>query len=454
MVGRASGGARTGVGVALGRVAVGSMVANICSYLIHLTASRWWLDTADYGELAVGLSALLVLGVAALAVQAVVARAVVQHADRGAIGRVTWQTTAVVAVLAVLIAPGLAVATSIGVGTALAAFAAAPLLVIVGAGQGVLQGRGAFRLLAWVLAGVGVLRTVPVMVALALGAGPTGALVAGAAGTGCAAILTTVAVRSSGSSRPPVQSSAHPAEPTLLDVAHACGVQLVLIVAASIDLLLSRTVLTADAAGIYALGAIATKVAFWLPQAVGVVVYPRLADPATSRRALTRAIGVVAAIGVTLTILAGIAGPLVPIVVRPDYRPLVGVLWIFAYTGGALAVLQVALLSAIARRDTRIAWLTWIVVGAEVLVILTLAHSVVTLALTAAAAATVAAAATAGWVLWRDRWVRRSAPGSSQAGHPAPRPPIRIDEAESRDHRREAGDGSQRRDDDAPHGDG
>ncbi|MFW0783101.1 polysaccharide biosynthesis protein [Gordonia sp. CPCC 206044] len=375
---------------ALGWVAAGSMVANVCAYLIHLTASRWWLSTAEYGELAVGLSAMLVLGVAALALQAVIARAVVQRTGTGRIRTVTIQTVAVVAVLVVVGTPIMAWATSTGPDTAGAALLTAPLLTLVGAGQGVLQGRGQFRLLAWVLAVVGVLRTAPVMVALAMGAGPAGALLAGVLGTGVAALVVGWAVRATRVDDPRPQESAL----DLGDVVRASGVQLVLVVAASIDLLLSRSVLSPDDAGIYALGAIATKVAFWLPQAVGVVFYPRLADPATSGRSLRHAVGVVAAIGVVLTIGAGVAGPLVPIVVRPDYEPLVPLLWLFAYTGATLAVLQVALLSAIARRATAVSSVTWAVVVVEAVVIVTVVQSIVALAVTAAVSATVAAAVT------------------------------------------------------------
>ncbi|MGC4962797.1 polysaccharide biosynthesis protein [Gordonia sp. DT101] len=390
MVERTDRGALAG---ALGWVAAGSMVANVCAYLIHLTASRWWLSTAEYGEFAVGLSAMLVLGVAALALQAVVARAVVQHADPARIRRVSLLTVGVVIVLVGAAAPLMAWFASMGVDAALAALSAAPMLAVIGAGQGVLQGRGQFRLLAWVLAAVGVLRTVPVIAVLAVGAGPTGALAAGALGAAVGAVLVTWVVRSTGRARPTV-GSAVPDGLDLLDVVRASGVQLVLIVAASADLLLSRTVLSADDAGIYALGAIATKVAFWLPQAVGVVFYPRLADPAISRRSLGHAVMVVAAIGVVLTAGAAAAGPLVPIVVRPEYQPLVGVLWLFAYTGSVLAVLQVALLSAIARQATAISLVTWVSVGAEVVVILTVVHGIVALAVTAAVTATVAAVTT------------------------------------------------------------
>ncbi|MXP21934.1 polysaccharide biosynthesis protein [Gordonia sp. HNM0687] len=377
------------------------MVANVCAYLIHLTASRWWLDTAEYGELAVGLTAMLVLTVAALALQAVVARAVVHRADPHRIRRVTTQTTIGVCVLVVVAIVPTAWVTSMNIDTTAAALVAAPLLTIIGAGQGVLQGHKQFRLLGWVLAAVGVLRTVPLIAALAVGAGPAGALAASAAGIAVAAVVVRYANRVAATGPPtPARNSGGI---DLLDVVQASGVQLVLVVAASIDLLLSRTVLSPDDAGIYALGAIATKVAFWLPQAVGVVFYPRLADPATSRRSLMHAVGVVAGIGVILTVGAGLAGPLVPVLVRPDYAPLVPILWLFAYTGAMLAVLQVALLSAIARSATAVSAVTWMVLAVEVAVIVGVVDTIVALAATAATAATIAAVTTTVWGLRAQR---------------------------------------------------
>lgn len=394
----ASGSQRGSTVNAVGAVAIGSMVANVCMYLVHLLAGGRFLTTDEYGEFAVLLSAMLVLGVPALALQAVIAREVVLGRSERRLRTVTVQTTALVVVLAAVAVPVVAALARASVATTAAALSAAPLLALIAAGQGMVQGRRAFRALAWLLGVVGILRALPVIGVLALGAGPAGALLAGTIGAGASVAVVWLGVWMTRVDR------LHPrSEPTTsLDarsVLRASQVQLVLIVASSIDLLLSRTALGADDAGVYALGAIATKVAFWLPQAIGVVFYPRLADPAQSGDSLRQAVTVVAGIGVVLTVAAGLAGPLVPLVVGDDYRALVPILWLFAYTGAVLSVLQVTLLSAIARDHTLVALLTWAVVAAEVVVIVTVVGSIVTLAATAAIAGTVAATATAVYVL-------------------------------------------------------
>ncbi|WLP88932.1 polysaccharide biosynthesis protein [Gordonia sp. NB41Y] len=395
-----------GVIGALGWVAVGSMVANIAAYLVYVGAGRWLLP-GDYGQFARLLSAMLILGVPALALQAVIAREVVRG-RAGNLRRVSITTTLGVLVTAAIAVPIVAAVADTGIPATVAALAAAPLLVIIAAGQGVLQGRQEFRALAWVLAVVGALRSVPMLVAFAVGAGPAGGLAAGTLGAVVAAGIVGVAVRATGT------GPLHPGRVgrdgdadgdgardrvSALSVLRASQVQLVLIVAVSIDLLLSRTALDEVDAGIYGLGAVATKAAFWLPQAIGVVLYPRLADPARSRTSLRQAVAVVAGIGVLVTVGAGVAAPLVPIVIGEEYRPLVGILWLFAYTGAAMAVLQVVLLAAIAADRTRVAVGTWVAVVIEAVVTVTVVHSIVTLALTAAITVTVAAVGTGVYCL-------------------------------------------------------
>lgn len=388
---------RTGTVGAVGSVAVGSMVANVCMYVVHLTASAHFLDVSEYGEFAVLLSAMLVLGVPAMALQNVIAREVVLGGDEGRLRRLGLVTTFWVVVLTAVATPLVALLLRTDVATTAAALASAPLLALIAAGQGILQGRGEFQVLSWVLAVVGIARSVPIIGAFAAGAGPAGGLLAGTLGAAASAVVVWLVVWSVATVGRPAGAPSGAAG--VLSVVRASQVQLVLIVASSIDLLLSPRVLDAEAVGVYALGAIATKVAFWLPQAIGVVFYPRLADPARSAASLRQAVAVVAGIGVVLTVLAGAAGPIVPFVFGDGYDALVPILWLFAYIGAALAVLQVVLLSAIARDRTRVALGTWVVVAAEVLVIVTVTGSVIGVAGTAAGAVTIAALGT--WAVAR-----------------------------------------------------
>ena len=74
----------------------------------------------------------------------------------------------------------------------------------------------------------------------------------------------------------------------------AAGALLGFVVLLNLDLLLARHYLPGRVAGEYAVATLFAKIAFWLPQGVGVVLLPRLADPAERRRALPSALAVVA----------------------------------------------------------------------------------------------------------------------------------------------------------------
>lgn len=360
-------------------VTAGSMTANLAAYVMQLVASRW-LGLAGYSEFASLLAAQLVLAVPALALQTVVAREVVHGVAPAALRKLGLRCAALVAVAALLLVPVLAVVQDVGVGSAAAALLVAPVLVVLAAEQGLLQGEGRFRELAIVLGGAGMARVVPAIVALAFGAGPAAALAASAFGTAAVTVLARAAA--------PNDSGAL-ATIGVGTVLLASQVQLVLIALSSTDLVLARVVLNDDDASRYALGAIATKIAFWLPQAVGVVLYPRMARPDQSVRAVRSALGLLVALGALAVAGAAVAAPLAPILAGDDYAPITGLLWAFAASGACVAVLQGALLSSIAGRRTRLAAIAWGGLAIEIPLILVFGHSIGALVAIAAGSAAV-----------------------------------------------------------------
>jgi O-antigen/teichoic acid export membrane protein len=174
-------------------------------------------------------------------------------------------------------------------------------------------------------------------------------------------------------------------------VLRASQVQLALIAMTSLDLLLARMVLDADAAGLYALGAVATKIAFWLPQAVGVVLYPQMANPARSGAAVRSAFTVLVGLGAVLVAGAALCAPIVPLLVGDAYAPVQSLLWVFALQGACLAVLQGGLLSAIASERTALAGVAWVGLVVEAVLMTTVASTVQQFVVVAAAVAAVTA---------------------------------------------------------------
>lgn len=350
-----------------GAVTLGSLLANIAAYLLHLPASRW-LGPEGYGAFAALLSAQLLVAVPSLALQAVVAR---EHV-RGVPDPVLRSLGARVALLVAVVAALAVVPVSLLLDTPLLATAAAlapgPVLCLLATEQGLLQGAERFRALGVVLALAGAGKVVPAVAVLAAGGGVGTALAAGAvgvaaawigaAGVGAAGIGAAGVLATTRSARPPAGGTAM-ASPGVAAVLSAGQVQLVMMALTSVDLLLARALLSPEDAGRYALGAVAAKAAFWLPQAVGTVLYPRMADPTGHRGAVRSAVGVLLGIGGAVVLAAALAAPLVPAVVGEGYRPVTGSLWAFAALGVTLSVLQVFLLATIASNRTAEAGVAW-----------------------------------------------------------------------------------------------
>ncbi|MFI8568746.1 polysaccharide biosynthesis protein [Rhodococcus sp. NPDC078407] len=364
----------------MGMVTAGSMFANVAAYLLQVLASRM-LGVEGYGEFASLLAAQLVLAVPALALQSVVAREVVRGRSSRELRTVGYRCAAVVGVLAVALAPALSAAMDVSMAATLSAVIAAPVLVLLAAEQGLLQGRGRFGALSVVLAAAGFGKVAPAVVVLVLGGGPGSVLLATAAGIGAVALGARL------TAGVPVNSVSE-TKVTVLAVLQASQVQLVLIAMSALDLVLARALLSSNEAGLYAVGAVASKAAFWLPQAVGVVLYPRMANPLHSASAVRSALSVVAGLGTVLVIGGALASPLLPLVVGDTYSGVQNYVWLFVLQGACLAVLQSALLWAIAGERTHLAFVAWFALAAEVLLLLfvasTLAQFVTVAAVTAA----------------------------------------------------------------------
>ncbi|MFE3191268.1 polysaccharide biosynthesis protein [Nocardia sp. NPDC059240] len=364
------------------------MTANVAGYLLQLLASRW-LGVGGYSTFASLLAVQMLCAVPALALQNVVAREVVRGAPITAARALTLRCAGLVTAAALVLVPVVSAVLKVSLVASGGALCSAPMLVLLAGEQGILQGRSRFRELATVLGGAATLRVTPAIVLLACGVGAAPALWVGAMGAAIAALTARRMTDAAVADRPGAEVT--PAWGLgVAAVFRAVQVQAALTALSAADLLVARIVLDENDAGRYALGAIAAKIAFWLPQAVGVVLYPRMAQPQHSVRAMRSALAVLVGIGAVTVLGAAAAAPLAPLFAGQDYAPIEGLLWLFALEGALLAVLQAALLSAIAADRTAPAAITWIGLAGGVAVMLTCAHSVLSLIVIA----TVTAAAT------------------------------------------------------------
>ncbi|MGY1732576.1 hypothetical protein ACI798_13740 [Geodermatophilus sp. SYSU D01045] len=360
------------------------------SYVVTVLAARV-LTPASYGELAALLGLLLVGTVPASGLQTATALRLGGRPPGEAAAEVPRLHATALATGAATALVGLAALAPVVALLRLPDAAAAAWLVaalvphtLAGTYDGVLQGTGRHGRLAVVVVAFGTLKTAGAVAGLLLGGTPAAAVAGVAAGSAAGALATWV-----GAGRPGLARGLRaPARAA----ARAAGALAGLVLLVNVDLLLARHHLPAGLAGEYAVGAVFAKVAYWLPQGVGVVVLPRMADAAARRRELPRALAVVGGLGALLTAATVALGPAaLPLVGGAAYgTALGGWTWVFTACGTLFALAQLLLYSGIAAADRVAAAAVWGAVALECAVVEVLAAagrlSVLTVAGTAAGA--------------------------------------------------------------------
>jgi O-antigen/teichoic acid export membrane protein len=361
-----------GPGAVLGPAALVSVAflgANALGYVFTVLAARS-LAPAAYGELAALLGLLLVGSVPATGLQTAAALSLGRRnpsADPTAVGR--WHATALSvgltgAALAVLAAP--LVSRLLHVTEAASLIWLAVLLLphtLVALYQGLLQGTGQHVRLAVVAAAFAAGKLAGGTAGLLIGGSPTAALAGMSAGAATGALVGWAAT-----GRPGLNGNLGAAVRAALS---ASGTLLGFVVLLNLDVLLARHHLPAAQAGEYAVGAIVAKVAFWLPQGVGVVLLPRLADPEHRRRLLSTGLVLVGSVGLCLVLTTAVLGAAaLPFVGGSAYGGSLGSsAWLFAVLGTLLALAQLLLFSGMAAADRRATAAVWLAALAEVVLV-------------------------------------------------------------------------------------
>ena len=340
-------------------VAAALGVAQVSAYLVSVIAARA-LGPDLFGIVAALLGILLIGSVLAMGLQAVTARRIVavgpSTAPRAAAGflRVGLAGGLAVAVATVVLSPLLLLLLDLAGWLPLLMVAASFVpLTWLGAVYGVAQGRESFARLALAYAVVGALRGLGGVVGALLSGTVVGTLGGLLAGTVVGAVAARFVVA------PLVQRPAATLPRVTAETLHATHALLALFVLTNIDVLIARALLSADDAGIYGVGAIIAKVAFWLPQFVGVVAFPRFADGRRSTALLVAlcAVGGIGAVVVAAT--AALPGVVVAFVGGAQYTALIPSAWLFALAGSVFALGQALLLTRLAVEDRRAVFVVW-----------------------------------------------------------------------------------------------
>lgn len=379
-------------GRASAAVVVALAAANGLGYLLTLVASRR-LGPAGYGALAALLGVILVGNVLALALQAVVARRTVVSSAGSAPG---WAGGLTLRCAVAAAGVGLVAAAPLthllhldSPGPALLLAATLGPLTVVGGQLGVLQGAERWRALAllYLVAAIG--KVGGGVIGVLIHDSVTSTMAGTAAGALVASVVGVALVR-----RPyDVTSRARPGGVgrETMRATYSLGALFAL---ANLDVVLARHFLEPRQAGLYAVGAVLAKGAFWLPSFVPVIAMPGLADPARRRNTARISLLTVAATGALVTAAAATMGSLIiRLIGGSAYVSLADRAWLFAATGSLLAVVQLLLYSRLAGEDRRVALPMWTLLALEVAVVAIWRHDSITAVVTTALGAAAVAAA-------------------------------------------------------------
>jgi O-antigen/teichoic acid export membrane protein len=351
-------------------VAAGMAVGQVLGYALSVLGARL-LGPETFSELGTLLGLLVIGAVVPLGMQTVAARRVAagdEGAEPAQLLRLSLLAGTAVSVVALLLVPVAVTTLDLEpVPTALVAVTLLPLTV-AGAALGLTQGREHFPRLAWQYAVLAVARVGLSVAVLVATRSVTATMVAEVVG----AVAGWLAIhRGAGLpwslGRPVPRAAAS-------EMGHITHALLAMFVFTNADLLLARATLSPAQAGTYAAGAIVLKIAFWLPQAVAVVVFPRLVGGGT--RALALGMGVVIGLGLLVTVGVAVLGPwLLPVLLGPAYAGLTADAALFALAGTAEAVAYLLLFSRLAAEDRWAAAAVWGAVVALAALVLTVAHT-------------------------------------------------------------------------------
>ncbi len=354
-------------------IAVAMGIMNLSTYGYTVLAAHT-IGKEAYGAFSALMGALLVIGVLSLGLQATGARRIAAQPEQVvAIERVVLgvglRSALVLGAVCLALAPVLnAVLHLNSLPTALMVGVAAFPLTYMGAQAGVLQGERRWKRLSLLYLAQGIGRVacgVPLMVIW-----PTEFAAMAGVALGCwlPVLIGWLALRHPRVDVP--HSEGHPGLELLREVGHSSQALFAFFALSNADILVARATMSNSEAGLYAAGLIMAKAILFLPQFVVVYAFPSLSKDSTSRRTLLLALSMSASLGL-VGVLATLAFPDLALlfVGGDDFEAIADDLWKFAIVGTLLAMIQLLVYSALARRQGRAVILIWtslavLVVGA------------------------------------------------------------------------------------------
>ena len=359
-------------------VGVATLVGNGAAYLMSMVAARI-LDKADFGALGALLGLLVIIATLGISTQALAARRVATAVDDRAqveeqlirlsifLGFCVIVVGAALAwpIGAIFTIPTLAVATGIG---------SLGFVIVGSAAMGIAQGREEHTRLSLAFIANGGSRAVGGIIGVIVLASVVGVGIGIFIGCAIGAVIAYLLVR-----RPDWKPFGTKVGAGLgVELGHVVHALMVLFTLTNIDVLLARFFLTEDQSGQYAVGVLLAKIAFFLPNAIVIVLFPKMSAE-DSRRTVYIATGLTAVVGAIITTGAFLLGDLVVRILGGEqYVSMGDIIWLFALEGSAFALVQVLLYARLAAQDRTAVIAVWVALIALVTIVSTWRNDSVT----------------------------------------------------------------------------
>ena len=359
-------------------VGVATLVGNGAAYLLSMVAARI-LNQADFGALGALLGLLVILATLGISIAALAARRVATaNSDRAQVEEQLIRLSIFVG--ATVIVAGIVVAWPIGIiftiPTAAVATGIGSLgFVIIGsAAMGIAQGREEHTRFSWAFIANGGSRALGGIIGVLALASVTGVGIGVFVGCAVGAFISYRLVR-----RPEWKPFGTKVGAGMgVELGHVVHALMVLFTLTNVDILLARFFLTEDQSGQYAVGVLLAKIAFFLPNAIVIVLFPKMSAEA-SRRTVYIATGLTAVVGAVITTGAFLLGDLVVRILGGEqYLSMGSLIWLFALEGSAFALVQVLLYARLAAQDRKAVIAVWVALATLVIVVATWRNDSVT----------------------------------------------------------------------------
>ena len=346
-------------------VGVGTLLGNGAAYLLSMVAARI-LSIEDFGAFGALLGLLVILSTLAISTQALTARRVsVAGADRpqveGDAIRLSVYIGIVIIMLGVIAAWPVSAIFQIPAAAVALGISSLAFVVFGSAAMGIAQGREAHGRLAAGFMANGIGRAVGGIVGVVILGSITGAAIGILIGCIAGAVAAYLLIC-------PGTWKGQLTRGGAIEFLHVLHALIVLFTLTNVDVLLARFFLPELQSGEYAVGVLLAKISFFLPNAIIIVLFPKMAA-GDSRRAVYIAGGLTAVLGLSVTLFSfGFGDFVIRVLGGPEYVDLLGSrAWLFALEGSAFALVQVLLYARLAAQDKRAVLTVW--VGLVILVL-------------------------------------------------------------------------------------